>query len=206
RRRVSSGWVLVPLALLTWVLVNASGVHATVAGVALGLLTRVRTDPGEDRSPAERLEHTVRPLSAGVAVPVFALLSAGLPVGAAALGATLRDVAAAGVIAGLVVGKFLGVFGGTWMTARLTRAELSPDLEWGDVAGVALLAGIGFTVALLIGDLAFAGEGDRADHVKAAVLLASLASAALASLVVRWRDRHHRRRAAARAERPDTPL
>lgn len=145
----------------------------------------------------------MRPLSAGVAVPVFALLSAGVPLGAGSLNATLHDAATAGVVAGLVLGKFLGVFGGTWMTARLTRAELSPDLEWGDVAGVALLAGIGFTVALLIGDLAFAGEGNRVDHVKAAVLLGSVASAALASLVVRLRDRHHRRMAASGAKPPD---
>jgi NhaA family Na+:H+ antiporter len=76
RARVVSPWIYVPLALTIWTLVHASGIHATVAGIALGLLTRVKPDPGEEASPAERLEHRVRPLSAGVAVPLFAFLSA----------------------------------------------------------------------------------------------------------------------------------
>ena len=153
--RFTPWWLVLPLAVVLWVLVHESGVHATVAGVALGLLTRVRTDPGEDTSPAEHLEHLVRPLSAGVAVPAFALLAAGVPIDAESLQAAADDPAAVGVVAGLVLGKFVGVFGGTWLTARLTRAELSEELDWGDVAAVALLSGIGFTVSLLIAELAF---------------------------------------------------
>jgi NhaA family Na+:H+ antiporter len=194
-RRVHTGWLLIPLALVVWALVHDSGIHATIAGVALGLLTRVRPDADEEQSPAERLEHRVRPLSAGFAVPVFALLSAGVPFRPDSLTDALRDTAAVAVIAGLVVGKFLGVLGGTWLTARLTRAELSPDLGWLDVAAVALLAGIGFTVSLLIGDLAFA-DADRASHVKTGVLLGSLACALLASGLLLVRQRHYRRRVA----------
>jgi NhaA family Na+:H+ antiporter len=186
--------LLVPLALAVWALVHDSGIHATVAGVGLGLLTRVRPDADEEHSPAERLEHRVRPLSAGFAVPVFALLSAGVPFRPDALTASLRDTAAAAVVAGLVVGKFLGVLGGTWLTARLTRAELSPEIGWPDIAAVAFLAGIGFTVSLLIGDLAFADDAERAASVKTGVLLGSLASAMLAGLVLRLRQRHYRQR------------
>ena len=192
-RRVRSGWLLVPLALAVWVLVHDSGIHATVAGVALGLLTRVRPDPGENHSPAERLEHQVRPLSAGVAVPVFALLSAGVPVDPGSLTDAFGDPAAVAVIAGLLVGKFVGVLGGTWLTARLTRAELSPDLGWADVAAVALLAGIGFTVSLLIADLAFADDADRVAGVKTAVLAGSVLCAVLAGGLLRLRQRHYRR-------------
>jgi len=194
-RRVHSGWVLVPLAFVVWALVHDSGIHATIAGVALGLLTRVRPDADEEHSPAERLEHRVRPVSAGFAVPVFALLSAGVPFGPDSLAEALGDTAAVAVIAGLVLGKFVGVLGGTWLTARLTRAELSPDLGWPDIAAVALLAGIGFTVSLLIGDLAFADDGDRAGYVKTGVLLGSVASALLASALLRVRQRHYRKRA-----------
>jgi len=92
--RFTPWWLVLPLAAVLWVLVHESGVHATVAGVALGLLTRVRTDPGEDRSPAEHLEHLVRPLSAGVAVPAFALLAAGVPIDAESLRAAADDPAA----------------------------------------------------------------------------------------------------------------
>lgn len=187
-RRVHSGLLLLPLALLTWGLVHESGVHATIAGVALGLATRVRPDPDEKSSPAEHLEHLVRPVSAGVAVPLFALMTAGVAVTPSALGDAARDGAAVAVVAALVIGKFAGVLGGTWLTARLTRAELSPDLRWGDIAAVAFLSGIGFTVSLLIADLAFAGD-DRLDHVKVAVLAGSLLSAALAGLTLRVRTR-----------------
>ena len=136
----------------------------------------------------------MRPLSAGFAVPVFALLSAGVPFGPDSLADAARDTAAIAVVAGLVVGKFVGVLGGTWLTARLTRAELSPDLGWPDVAAVALLAGIGFTVSLLISDLAFADDADE-DDVKTAVLVGSIVSATLASALLRVRQRHYRKRA-----------
>ena len=179
--------VVLPLALATWTLVHESGVHATVAGVALGLATRVRADPGERRSPAERLEHRIRPLSAGVCVPVFALLAAGVRIDAQTLEAAGNDLAAVGVVAGLVVGKFVGVLGGTWLTARLTRAELSSDLAWRDVAALALLSGIGFTVSLLIADLAFTEP--RVQHLTTGVLAGSLLSAVLAGVALRLRTR-----------------
>ena len=191
QRRVQTRWLYVPLALVVWALVHESGVHATVAGVALGLLTRVRSDEDEDRAPAERLEHRVRPLSAGIAVPAFALMSAGVAVSLRDLEAATQDIAAVGVVFGLVVGKFVGVFGGTWLAARFTRAELSPEVRWADIAAVALLSGIGFTVSLLITELAFEDQEERIEHVKVAVLAASLLAAALATVLLRSRSRHH---------------
>jgi NhaA family Na+:H+ antiporter len=191
RRRVQTRWLYVPLALAVWALVHESGVHATIAGVALGLLTRVRPDPDEESSPAERLEHRVRPLSAGLAVPAFALMSAGVAVSASALSDAAGDIAALGVVCGLVVGKLVGVLGGTWLTARFTRAELAPGVGWSDMAAVALLSGIGFTVSLLISELAFAEQPARLEHVKVAVLAASLLAATLASVLLRRRSRTH---------------
>jgi NhaA family Na+:H+ antiporter len=162
RRRVRSPWVYVPLALAFWTLV-----HATVAGVVLGLLTRVRPDDDEQHSPAERLEHRLRPLSAGFAVPVFALFAAGVSLSGDAMSGLTADVAAVGVVAGLVLGKFVGVLGGTWLTARLTRAELIAELAFGDAHG-------------------------RLGHVKLAVLIASLTASALAAVQLRRRNRFHR--------------
>lgn len=192
RRRCTAWWLYVPLSLAVWALMHHSGVHATVAGVALGLLTRVRHDPGEQASPAERLEHRLQPLSAGVALPMFAFFSAGVAMSGADLRAAAADPAAIGVAAGLVLGKLVGVFAGTYLAARWTRAELSPDLAWSDIAGVAALAGVGFTVSLLIGDLAFAGDQGRTDGVKIAVLAGSLVAATLATVLLGRRERHYR--------------
>jgi NhaA family Na+:H+ antiporter len=192
-RRVHAWWAYLPIALLTWYAMHEAGIHATVAGVLLGLLTRVRPDPGEDHSPAEDLEHRVRPLSAGVAVPVFAFLAAGVALDGEAFGAAIGDAAAIGVVAGLVVGKFVGVFGGSWLTARFTRAELDTDLSWTDMAGLALLSGIGFTVSLLITELAFVDQSAREEHVKAGVLVGSVVAAAIAAVILKRRDRVYRR-------------
>jgi NhaA family Na+:H+ antiporter len=184
--------LLVPLGVVNWALMHASGVHATIAGVAMGLMLRCHRRPGEERSPGERVEHLVRPLSAGLAVPLFALFSAGVPVTGGALGTVFSRPETLGVVLGLVVGKAVGVLGGTWLAARFTRASLSPGLAWADVAGVASLAGIGFTVSLLLGELAFAGDSGLTDEVKAAVLTGSLISAALSSVLLRMRNNRYR--------------
>lgn len=97
------------------------------------------------------------------------------------------------MVLGLVVGKTVGIFGGTWLTARFTRASLSDDLEWADVFAVATLAGIGFTVSLLIGELAFAGDATLTDEVKAAVLIGSLIAAILATVLLKIRNAKYRR-------------
>jgi NhaA family Na+:H+ antiporter len=187
RRRVTTPFVYLPLALVAWWCVHESGIHATIAGVVLGLLTRVRPDPGEADSPAERLEHRLQPLSAGVAVPFFAFLSAGVVVSGG--GDLLRDPVVLGVAAGLVVGKPVGVLLGTWLVTGLTRAELSDELGWRDVIGIAVLAGVGFTVSLLVSDLSFTGA--ERDAAKTAVLAGSLVSAVLGALLLGHRDRFH---------------
>jgi NhaA family Na+:H+ antiporter len=105
------------------------------------------------------------------------------------------------VIVGLVVGKCVGVFGGTYVFARFTRASLDEDLAWSDVLGLSLLAGVGFTASLLIGELAFGVGSPRDDHVRLGVLLGSLASAALATIGLRLRNRHYKR---VEIERPGT--
>ncbi|MEV0208181.1 Na+/H+ antiporter NhaA [Streptomyces sp. NPDC050788] len=193
RKGVRGWYVYVPLALVIWGLMYNSGVHSTIAGVAMGLMLRCHAREGEAHSPGEHIEHLVRPLSAGLAVPLFALFSAGVTVSGGALGDVFTKPETLGVVLGLVVGKTVGIFGGTWLTARFTRASLSDDLAWPDVFAVATLAGIGFTVSLLIGELAFDGDAVLTDEVKAAVLSGSLIAALLATVLLKMRNARYRR-------------
>ncbi|MGO4596692.1 Na+/H+ antiporter NhaA [Terrabacter sp. 2RAF25] len=195
KRRLTNPFLLAVPALLAWMCVHSSGVHATVAGVLLGLLVPVNREIEDDpdrHSLAERIEHRIRPFSAGFAVPVFAFFAAGVTVVGGGFAAALRDPAAIGVVMGLVAGKAVGVMGGTWAVARFTRAELDEDLSWTDVLGLSVLAGVGFTVSLLVGELAFGPGSERDDHVKLAVLCGSLIAAVLATGVLRVRNRHYR--------------
>ncbi|MFI1361291.1 Na+/H+ antiporter NhaA [Streptomyces sp. NPDC020898] len=191
RLRVRGWWWYLPLGVVTWALMYNGGIHATVAGVAMGLILRTTRDKGEQASPGERTGHLLHPLSAGVCVPLFALFAAGVSVSGDALGKVFSTPEPLGVVVGLVAGKILGIFVGTYLAARFTRAQLNPDLAWADVFGLATLAGIGFTVALLIGELAFPGTA-TGEHVKAAVLIASLAAALLAALFLRRRNTVYR--------------
>ena len=171
------------LAVVAWICVHAGGVHATVAGVLLGLATPVRH--------AEHLEHRLHPVSAGVVVPIFALAAAGIPLAAA--GDAVSDPVALGVFAGLLLGKVTGVLGGAWVAVRLRLGTLPSGVGWGDVLPVAVLAGIGYTVSLLIARLALDDVGAQ-ERASAAVLAASVAASVLALVLLRTRVR--------RAERP----
>jgi NhaA family Na+:H+ antiporter len=196
QRRSQAWWLLVPLALVAWALFHASGVHATVAGVLLGFAVPVLRRDGQDDSPgpAERLEHIFRPLSAAVAVPIFAFFSAGVAIdGWSGFTDALGDPITVGIMAGLFAGKTVGVFGATWLMSTFTRADLDDDLAWWDVLGLSMLAGVGFTVSLLIGELAFGVGSDADEHVKVGVLVGSLVSALAAAVVLRARNRVYRR-------------
>jgi NhaA family Na+:H+ antiporter len=195
QRRVRSWWLLLPLAALTWGLVHASGIHPTVAGVLLAFTVPVRRRaPGDGPGLAEHFEHRWRPLSAGLAVPVFAFFAAGVSVSAAGgLRAGLGDTVTLGIVAGLIAGKTAGITAATWLVQRFTGARLDDGLAWWDVLGLALLGGVGFTVALLIGELAFGAGTVRDGHAKIGVLAGSLGAALLASVVLRIRNRHYRR-------------
>ena len=199
QRHVRSWWLLLPLAALTWALVHASGVHATVAGVLLAFavpVSRSHTMEGPDDGPglAEHFEHRFRPISAGFAVPVFALLSAGVAIGGfRGLATTMTEPVALGIVLGLVVGKPLGILGATWLVARFTRADLDEGLAWIDVVGLSILAGIGFTVSLLIGELAFGIGSARENDVKIAVLAGTLTATLIAAVFLRLRNRAYRR-------------
>ena len=208
QKRIRSWWLLLPLALATWVLVHESGVHATVAGVLLGFtvpVVRSQAAGGPEAGPglAEHFEHRFRPISAGIAVPVFAFSSAGVAVGGlSGLAASVTDSVAVGIAVGLVVGKAIGITGATWLVSRFTRAELDESLGWPDVVGLSLLGGIGFTVSLLITELAFGLGTATYDHAKVGILTGTLLAALGATVVLRLRNRRYRR--IAEEERVDT--
>jgi Na+:H+ antiporter, NhaA family len=207
--KASAAWfILLPIGILVWALVHASGIHATVAGVLLGFaipVIRSQASGGPERGPglAEIFEHRFRPLSAGVAVPLFAFFSAGVAIGGwSGFTSALSDPVGLGVILGLVVGKPLGIVGTTWVVTKLTKAELDSSYKWVDVLGISLLAGIGFTVSLLVAELSF-GQGSLENaNSKVAILAASVLAAALASLLLRVRNRQYRK--IERAERVDS--
>ncbi|PWK83607.1 sodium/proton antiporter (NhaA family) [Lentzea atacamensis] len=194
QRRVRSWWLLIPLAVATWALMHASGVHATVAGVLLGFAVPVIRKSGEGPGLAEIFQHRWQPLSTGVAVPIFAFFAAGVSIGGlSGFVTSLTDSVTLGIVLGLLLGKPIGITAATWLIARFTKADLDDDLSWIDVVGLSILAGIGFTVSLLVSELSF-GEGS-ADYsnAKVAVLLGSVLSALVATVILRMRNTVYRR-------------
>jgi NhaA family Na+:H+ antiporter len=174
------------LGVVLWVLVFLSGVHATIAGVLLALTIPLRPSPGrpdDAESPLHRLEHGIQPWSAFLIVPLFGFANAGVSLAGASLASLLQPVTL-GIALGLFVGKQIGVFGSTWLAVRLRLADLPEHASWPQLYGVALLCGVGFTMSLFIGLLAFPGDPALQDAVKIGVLAGSLASAALGSLVL----------------------
>lgn len=171
--------ILLPLGIITWALFINSGIHATIAGVALAFLVPVRGKGGTEI--AEHFNVRFQPLSALIAVPLFALFAAAVPLGGESRFPV--DPIAYGIIAGLLLGKPIGITLTTWVLTRFTRAELGARVLWRDVIGVSLLAGIGFTVAMLVSELSFANHADI-DTARLSVMVASIIAAGLAALVL----------------------
>lgn len=199
-RHQAGAWlILLPIAVVVWALVHASGIHATVAGVLLGFaipVIRSKASGGPDAGPglSEIFEHRFRPISTGFAVPVFAFFAAGVAIGGIdGFVSALASPVTIGIIVALVLGKPIGILGTTWLTTKVTRAELDPTIRWIDLTGVALLGGIGFTVSLLVAELSFGLGSQHDDDAKVAIIVASVLAAALAIAVLRPRNRHYAR-------------
>ncbi|MEJ5869281.1 Na+/H+ antiporter NhaA [Pseudokineococcus sp. 5B2Z-1] len=177
------------LAVVTWTLVHASGVHATVAGVLLGAAVPALPRRGEDEAVGQRVNRVVNPLSSGLALPVFAFFAAGVTVvGTGGLGQVFSHPVAVGVILGLVGGKPIGVLLTVTVLERFTPLRLAEDQAPRDLFGVAVLAGIGFTVSLLVCELAFP-PGELREAAKVAVLGASVVSATLGAVALQVQKR-----------------
>ena len=204
--RLWAAWViLLPLGIVTWIFVFGSGIHATIAGVILGFCVPVkRTDGREGIGLAEQFEHRFRPLSSGFCIPVFAFFAAGVTVISpeSGSGGLLTDPVFWGIVLGLVLGKPIGIMGSTWVLTKFTKASLDKDAKWGDLFGVTLLAGIGFTVSLLVSELSFGLESAHYEHAKVAILAGSFIAAILGALWLIPRNRRYKE-IAARESRDD---
>ncbi|WP_294131151.1 Na+/H+ antiporter NhaA [Sphingobium sp.] len=173
---------------LLWYLMLLSGVHATVAGVLAAMTIPIRCTPGApdaDDSPLHRLEHGVHPWSAYLIVPLFGFANAGLTLNEKVFGALLAPLPL-GVALGLFVGKQIGVFGSVWIATKLGIAERPTGANWVQVYGMAMLCGIGFTMSLFIGALAFPGSALLVEEAKGGILMGSLVSALAGYALLRW--------------------
>lgn len=185
--------ILLPIGVVAWGFMHESGVHATIAGVLLAMTVPVRAADGNGHGLAHTLDHRLRPLSAGFAVPVFAFFSSGVAVGSfAGLADSLASPLALGIAAGLVIGKPVGIVSGYLIASRVGRTPLDASLGVLDVIGVALLAGIGFTVSLLVAELSFDPGSGLEDTAKIAVLCSSTVAALLGGALLAARSRRHR--------------
>lgn len=191
RKGIRSPLLYLPLGLASWAFLHESGVHATIAGVALGLAMRIEIKDGETESPLESALDKFHPWSAGLCVPVFAFFAAGVSIVGISVAQTFSSPVSVGVMLGLVVGKPIGILGFAWLAARFTKAELSKSLYWGDVLAIGLLAGVGFTVSLLITQLAFVGDAELDALARLSVLMASIIAATLAVVALQIRKSVH---------------
>ncbi|MBA4756492.1 MAG: Na+/H+ antiporter NhaA [Sphingobium sp.] len=174
--------------VLLWYLMLLSGVHATVAGVLAAMTVPIRCTPGApdaEDSPLHKLEHGVHPWSAYLIVPLFGFANAGLALNAQVFSALL-DPLPMGVALGLFLGKQLGIFGSVWAAARLGIAERPNGANWAQIYGMAMLCGIGFTMSLFIGALAFPGSALLVEEAKGGILMGSIASALGGYALLRW--------------------
>ncbi|MET4583128.1 NhaA family Na+:H+ antiporter [Conyzicola nivalis] len=206
QRGVRAWWLLIPLGVITWALIHASGIHATVAGVLLGFMVpviatkRARVKSGVDASGRQLYDGLAAHfadrwsvVSTAVAVPLFAFFSAGVAVGGlAGLAESLQDTIALGIIAGLVLGKAIGITATTFLVTRLPGLRIDPSIKWIDMVGMAFVAGIGFTVSLLVGELSFGSGSESDEHVKVGVLAGSLIAATIGGTMLSLRNRHYR--------------
>ncbi|MGE3248279.1 MAG: Na+/H+ antiporter NhaA [Beijerinckiaceae bacterium] len=184
RNKVSSLAPYVLIGLGVWVFVLKSGVHATLAGVVVALFVPLKAEGEAERSPLKRAEHALVPWVAFGVIPAFAFANAGVYLGDLTVAALVAPVPL-GIALGLFIGKQIGIMGSVWLAVKSGLATLPKDVTWLQLYGVSLLAGIGFTMSLFIGTLAFSGP-DYAVAVRLGVLTGSFLSAVAGVVVLRY--------------------
>ena len=187
RMGVKALWPYLVLGAVLWVLVFSSGVHATLAGVVLALTIPLKLTPGTPEathaeSPLHKLEHHLHKPVAFAIVPIFGFANAGVSFAGVSM-SIITEPLTMGVAAGLLLGKLVGVLGTVAVLVNFKLAELPAQASWGQMAGVALLCGIGFTMSLFIGLLAF-NDPNVQDHVKIGILLGSLTSGLIGAVLL----------------------
>ena len=196
RSRVLVVWPYLIGFVLLWYCVLMSGVHATVAGVLAAMMIPIVKTPGHPDSaisPVHRLEHAIQPWCSYLIIPLFGFANAGVAFGGLSTDELLAPLPV-GIALGLVFGKQLGIFGAIWLTVRMGWASRPRGATWLQVWGLAMLCGIGFTMSLFIGALAFPGNALLVEEAKIGVLAGSLVSALGGFLVLRLSPLHPRHR------------
>lgn len=207
QKRITRWYILWPLGILAWYFMHGAGVHATIAGVALGMTTPAIMKRGEDNSLTHVFTEKLNFYSAGIILPIFAFFAAGVNiVDSGGFGQMLSDPVAMGIYLGLPFGKCIGIFGGVFLLVKVFRLRLGNGVDLPDIFGVSLVAGIGFTVSLLIATLSFDAADPHGAHARVAVILGSLISMVLGGIALRVRAnqriRHAGRRPRGRSTSP----
>ncbi|MFT4246353.1 MAG: Na+/H+ antiporter NhaA [Micrococcaceae bacterium] len=202
QRGVLSWWLLIPLAVLTWALIHASGIHATIAGALLSFTVPVK--PTEKAKVQVTIDEKGRPIYDGLAahfadewglvsvlfaVPVFAFFAAGVENGGwTGLQTAFNSPITIGIVAGLVLGKPIGILSTTFLMSKNKQFTLDPALKWPDLVGMSFVAGIGFTVSLLVGELAYGTHNPTETYVKIGVLAGSTIAALIGGIILGLRN------------------
>ncbi|WP_431469221.1 Na+/H+ antiporter NhaA [Sphingosinithalassobacter sp. LHW66-3] len=207
RSGVKRLWIYLAFAVVLWYFVFLSGVHATIAGVLTAMMipiTKSPAAPDDADSPLHKLEHAIAPWSAYAIVPLFGFANAGVSL-AGLTPAVLLLPLPLGIALGLFLGKQIGILGSIWLATRLRFAPKPSGCTWAQIYGVSMLAGIGFTMSLFIGGLAFPGNELLVDEVKLGVLSGSILSALGGYLVLRFAPSPRRLALHRRAKRQHAP-
>lgn len=188
QKRIIKWWILWPLGILAWYLMHGSGVHATIAGVALGMTVPALMRKDEHEPLTEVFSDKLSFWSSGIILPIFAFFAAGVNiVDSGGFGQMITDPVAMGIYLGLPFGKMIGIFGGVFVMIKLLRLRLGDGVGLPDIFAVSLVAGIGFTVSLLIATLSFPANDPHEAHARVAVILGSLIAMILGGIALRVR-------------------
>lgn len=189
-KQITHWWLLWPIAILAWTAMHSAGIHATIAGVLMGLSVPALAKAREKKPLTEYFGERFDFWSSGIVLPIFAFFAAGVNiVDSGGFGAMLTNPVAIGIYLALPLGKFLGIWGGTALITKLFGLRLGKGLHLGDIAAVSLVTGVGFTVSLLIASLSFAPDHPYAGYARVAVILGSVISALLGAAALRLRAR-----------------
>ncbi|USR79201.1 Na+/H+ antiporter NhaA [Arcanobacterium pinnipediorum] len=194
QRRIVHWYLMWPLGILAWYFMHVSGVHATIAGVMLGMTIPVLTTRRESQSLTHTLTEKLEFYSAGFILPIFAFFAAGVNVvDSGGFTSMLVDPVSIGIYLGLPLGKFLGIFGGVFFMIKVLRLKLSHGVDLPDIFAISWVAGIGFTVSLLIATLSFTDGNPHGPHARVAVLLGSLLALLIGAFFLHLRANQHQR-------------
>ena len=190
-KRITHWWLLWPLGVLAWYFMHTSGIHATIAGVALGMTVPTALAKGEKEPMTHHMTEKLSFASSGFILPIFAFFAAGVNViDSGGVAGMMGDPVALGIYLGLPIGKCIGIFGGVFLMTKFLGLRLGAGIDLHDIFPISFVAGIGFTVSLLIAQLSFSAADPHEAHARVAVIVGTLLSVILGATALRFRLSH----------------